>query len=182
MNGVENLKKRFVAFLVGCILLFVIFSSISVNSEPINSSPLIPPKSGLYRFILPIINYYRHDDYFTSMEILQDWSGKPFTNTTLMIIGGGIGFRPNLNLTIRIISHYPSNPGMVHVYLDGMFYKTIYSEWAGGPMSRRVYDLHYYEKGFHRLTFIAGDNSSSLNIDVLVGFNGFLTNILPYLL
>ena len=176
------MKKKFVTFLIGCILLFVIFGPISVNSEPISASPLIPPKSGVYRFILPIINYYRYGDFFSSMEVLQDWSEKSFTNTTLMVIGGGIGFRPNLNLTIRIVSHYPGNPGKVHAYLDGVFYKTIYPKWVPGPMSRRVYDLHYYEKGFHRLTFIAGDNSSSVNMDVLVGFRGFLTNILPYLL
>ena len=98
-----------------------------------------------------------------------------------MIIGGGIGFRPYLNSTIRIVSHYPGNPGSVDVYSDGVFYDTIYAKWVGGPMSRRVYDLYYYEKGFHRLTFIACDNSSRLDVDVQIGFNGFFTNILPYL-
>jgi len=181
LNGVENMKKNFVAFLIGCILLFVIFSSISVNSEPISPSPLKAPKSGLYNFIPPIINYFKYGIFRSSTEILRDWSDKSFTNTTLMIIGSGIGFRPNLNCTIWIYSHVPC-PGKVHVYLDGEFYDTIYAHWPGGPMSRRVYDLHYYEKGFHRLTFIAGDNSSSVNMDVLVGFKGFLTNILPYLL
>jgi hypothetical protein len=68
------------------------------------------------------------------------------------------------------------------VYVDGEFYDTIYSFWHGGPICIRMYDLHYYLKGFHSLTFVAADNSTTLNIDVQIGLIGFTQHILPNLI
>ena len=99
-----------------------------------------------------------------------------------MFIGSGIGFRPFMNITIRLWSHYPGCPGEVNVYVDGEFYDTIYSFWSGGPISVRMYDLHFYQKGFHSLTFVAVDNSTSLNMDVQIGPIGFTQHILTYLI
>ena len=98
-----------------------------------------------------------------------------------MYIGCGIGFRPNMYVAVIVFARTPGNPGKVNVYSDGEYYDTIYPEFWG-PISSRRYVLFYYEKGFHSLTFIAGDNSSKLDIDVQIGFNGFFRNILPYLM
>ena len=175
------MKKVWIASILATLMLLLILNSTIVNSEPISSSPLEYLNSGVYLVTPPIINYFKYGEFFSSIELLRDWSGKTFTNATFMFIGGGIGYRPNFNITIRICSYYPGNPSKVHVYIDGEFYDTLYPYWPGGPICRRAYDLYYYEKGFHSLSFVAGDNSSRLDIDVLVGFNGFFRNILPYL-
>ncbi len=184
----NSIKKGVV---VAVILLFISVSVIPSTAQekqdvtllPLNyCSSIFPPKSGLYFVVPPIKNWLKHGIWFTAIELIKEWSNKPFTNTTLMYIGSGIGFRPFMNLTIRVYSYYPGNPSRVDVYSDGEYYDTIYSKWPGGPMSLRVYDLFYYEKGFHRLTFISGDNSSILDIDVQIGFRGFIKHILPYLI
>ena len=178
----KSVKKGLITYLFGFILLIGILNSTLVYSEPISSNPLIPIDSGLYRFRSPIVNYYKYGEFFSSIELLRDWSSKSFTNTTLMFIGGGIGFLPFMNMTIRLWSYYPGCPGKVNVYVDGEFYDTIYSFWHGGPICVRMYDLHYYLKGFHSLTFVAADNSTTLNIDVQIGPIGFTQHILPNLI
>lgn len=175
------MKKIFIAFLFTFLLLLISFYSVSVKSESISPSPLTPPKPGLIYITPPIINWFKYGEYLPSYEWIKHWDSKPFPNLTLMYIGSGIGSRPNLYVAVIVFARTPGNPGSVNVFSDGEYYDTIYPEFWG-PISSRRYILFYYEKGFHSLTFIAADNSSRVNIDVQVGFNGFFTNILPYLL
>jgi len=174
-------KKILIGSIIAVTILIIVSIPIGICSDgkpdSYNTNPLIPLNSGLYQITPPIINYFKYGEFLSSIELLRDWSSKSFTNTTFMFIGGGIGFRPYFNVTIRLWSHYSGHPSKVHVYIDGEFYDTLYPFWPGGPISMRAYDLHYYEKGFHRLRFVAGDNS-----DVQIGYRGFRQHILPYLI
>ena len=176
-----NKKNIFVGFF-SCLITLIMLNSVSVCSESISSNLFSPLNSGLYQVTPPIINYFKYGEFFSSIELIRDWRGKSFTNTTFMFIGGGIGFRPYFNCTIQIWSHVFGHPSKVHVFIDGEFYDTLYPFWPGGPISIRAYNLYLYEKGFHRLTFVANDNSSCLDIDVQIGVRGFVQHILPYLL
>jgi len=132
------------------------------------------PGQGLYGvFPRRILNYVLY-------ELLKDWNNKPFPNITAMFIGGGVGVLPFLNISIVLSGMYPELPGKLDVYSDGKYYDTLYPEFWG-PISARFYQLFYYEKGFHSLKFVAEDNTS-LNLDVQIGWNGFLNNIFPYLI
>jgi len=145
------------------------------------SSPISPPSSGLIYIVPPIVNWYKYREYIPTYKMVENWNNKPFPNITLMYIGSGIGFRPKMNVSVIVYAMLPDNPEKVNVYSNGDYYDTIYPEFFG-PISLRRYKLFYNEKGFHRLTFIAGDNSSSLDIDVQIGFRGFIKHILPYLI
>ena len=179
-------KKILIGSIIAVAILVLVSIPICVSSDgksnPINTNPLIPPDSGLYYVTPPIQNWFKYGIYQKSYEVIKKWGDKPFSNTTLMFIGSGIGFRPSLNTTIVICSYYPDNPSKLNVYSDGEFYETIYAKWTGGPICLRKYYLHYYEKGFHRLRFVAGDNSTHVDIDVQIGFREFTQHILPYLI
>lgn len=131
------------------------------------------PTQGLY-YVFPLLIFY--EDLF---KPLRDWTNKPFPNTTAMFIGGGIGICPFLNVSIVLYAYSPGNPDKLDVYSDGKYYDTLYPKfWV---IDICIYLLFYYEKGFHSLKFVAEDNTS-LTFDVQIGWNGFIHNILPYLL
>ena len=136
------------------------------------SSLINIPESSLIYIEAPLNLSMNHTYY----HWIKSWSDKPFPRNTLMFIGSCVGFRPRMFVRIFVFSHCPC-PSKIDVYSDGEYYDTIYPEFWG-PISSRRYPLDYYEKGFHTLTYVVGkDISSSLELDVQVGFNGFLFNI-----
>jgi len=157
-----------------------IISSISSNSMS-RTSPIYPPQSGLVYIVPPIVNWFKYGEYIPKYEMIENWGNKPFPHPIIMFIGSGIGFRPYMNVTIMVSAQRPNHPSEVDVYSDGKYYDTIYPRHLG-PISIAYYKLFYYEKGFHTLMFIASDNSSSVDVDVQVGFRGFIKHILPYLI
>ena len=150
--------------------------------EPVNplNFRLEFPTSGLYYYISPFMNRIKHCIPFADYELLKSWSSKPFTNQTAMFIGGSISINPFYNVSVVLSAHLPDIPSKLEVYSDGEYYDTLYPEFRG-PISARYYILHYYEKGFHSLSFVAEDYMS-INLDVQIGFRGFIDNILPYLI
>ena len=184
----NNLIKKGVV--VAVILLFVSVSVFPSTAQEKQDVPLLslnysssigPPKSGLYYVVPPIKNWLKYGIWLTDFELIKEWSNKPFTNTTLMYIGSGIGSRPRMNTSVWVYASSPGHPSKVNVFSDGEYYDTIYPRFFG-PISTRRYVLYYYEKGFHSLTFVTGDNSSRLDIDVQIGFRGFIKHIFPYLI
>jgi hypothetical protein len=137
------------------------------------------PTQGLWYYVSPFFNYLKNGISYGYLKILRDWNGKSFPNTTVMLIGGGVGVIPCYNVTIVIKVQHPF-PSKIDVYSDGEYYITIYPRFCG-PISVRQYIVYYYEKGFHHLLFV-GDDNTSLSLDVQIGWNGFIHNILPYLL
>ena len=136
--------------------------------------------SGLSNFNLLNLHqglYYMapHSPY----KLLRDWTNKSFPQTTLMFFGSGIGIFHFLNLSIAFVSAPDQYPSRIDVYCDGAYYTTLYPEFWG-PISVRFYQLYYHEKGFHSLKFVANDNTTKF-LDVQVGWNGFIDNILPHL-
>jgi hypothetical protein len=188
---------------IGSILAvsILLFSNINVNSSSVSqfkpevSDSLIEnpesihplnyrlefPRSGLYFYISPFHNWIKKDFPWAEYKQMKNWENKPFQNETAMFIGGGVGVLPFYNISIVFSALLPDIPGKFDVYSDGEYLDTIYPEFRG-PISARFYILPYYGKGFHRLKFITGDNSSCFNIDIQTGFQGFARNILPYLI
>ncbi|MCU0849808.1 MAG: hypothetical protein MUC80_00850 [Candidatus Thermoplasmatota archaeon] len=190
-------KRKWLA--VGIILLFVgLAVALSINQSVVTASQendlvevatqrksdvstifkLDFPSQGLYYYVSPFINNLINKIPYGHFKLLRDWKNKPFSNTTAMFIGGGIGICPFLNITIQLSAMYPDLPSKLDVYSDGVYYDTLYPEFWG-PISIRYYELYYYEKGFHHLLFVAEDNMS-LALDVQIGFFCFIDNILPY--
>ena len=138
--------------------------------------------SGLYCIMPPLYYMLNYGSYNASGLIkIRDWRYKPFTYPTSMIIGSGVGYKPNVVAMIPVFTNIinPDLPFKVRVFSDGEYYDTL------EPMSIldfNIYVLLYDEKGFHHLEFIADDNSSSAEMDIQVGFDGFKENILPYLI
>lgn len=165
-------------------------SKISIDSELVEitideygyedfNSIIYLPKSSLIYIEAPFINLSLNN---TNYYWVKDWSDKPFPRNTLMFIGSGVRLRPCMFVRICVYAEWPDWPTKIDVYFDGNYYDTITGEHYG-PINIYRYPLDYYEKGFHTLTYVPDeDNSSSDELDVQIGFRGFIKHILPYLM
>ena len=140
-------------------------------NEPVNDDFWVnKPSSGLFYVVRPLITRLTNVPYIK----IRDWSDKPFPIPTRMLFGNGISIRSKLPVIFVLMASPLYRMTRVEFYSDG----ELYGSWSLGP----IYFFVYYEKGFHHLEFIPeGLESETLEMDVQIGFNGFVENILPYL-
>jgi len=174
------------------IVIFFLLTSIPVNASTPDISSMISyvvndnsneplddgfwrdvPSSGLIYVGFPLFVKILGGGGYYPISI-ADWSSKPFHRPTIMWIGSGIGLLPGLPvfMLLRIEDH-----GFIKIdlYSDGEFYTTLTG-------INFLVPVVYNQKGFHHLKFVPeGFESETLEIDVQIGFNGFVENILPYL-
>jgi len=142
------------------------------SNEPLNDDFWkFTPSSGLFYAGFPLIARILHNAPYYPIQMV-DWSDKTFPRPTLVWLGSGIGVRPTMPIAFILMGE-PF--GDVELYSDGELYATIRGMNA-------MYIVVYQQKGFHHLKFVpVGFESDTLEIDIQVGFNGFIKNILPYL-
>jgi len=154
--------------------------SMKSNARETSESPLLCPGSGLYLAFPPFLVKRGWAPWYTQV---RDWSNKPFPNETLMFIGSGVGFRPQVPVIFILLSFADPAPETVQVYLDGDEYVSL--KGISIPPIHPTFTLYAFsctKKGFHHLKFVPDDNeSAALSRDLQVGFRGFTENILPYL-
>jgi len=171
-----------VVLLFFCTLVPLNASAQTMVIQPSRSggSPLQGPDSGLFLIYPPIPARL---GWIPTLSFIQDWSDKPFSNTTLMFIGSGVGFRPLIPVQFILYSFEDPAPEKVQVYLDGDSFVTLrgISIPPTHPLVT-MYGFSFSKKGFHHLKFVPDDNeSATVYIDIQVGVQGFTKNILPYL-
>jgi len=135
--------------------------------------------------------YWRTSKFFSDITDryyipLAFWARKQFPNSTFMFIG-----HTNLVNGFVIIALNEYNPAVapktypekIDLYIDGKLNFTAYPKPFGGssPMFYQ-YGFPFLVHGFHHFSFEPKNFSYNINIDVQVGWNGFFTHILPYLL
>jgi len=132
------------------------------------------PSSGLIYTGFPLIARIFFDSPYYPIKMV-DWSNKPFPRPTLMWIGSGIGIRPGLPIFFLLLGEMIPGITYIDLYSDGEFYAKLTGINGLIPVA-------YYEKGFHNLLFVPEEfENETLEIDVQIGLNGFVENILPYL-
>lgn len=132
------------------------------------------PSSGLIYTGFPLIAKIFFDSPYYPIKMV-DWSNKPFPRPTLMWIGSGIGIRPGLPIAFLLLAEMIPGITYIDLYSDGEFYAKLTGINGLIPVA-------YYEKGFHNLKFVPEEfENETLEIDIQIGLNGFVENILPYL-